>query len=193
MATLWWYFGLRGRLRRGEAGEALAKGRLAGVDSLAGAGITPATPRRKPTREGMARVPAQDGSAAETVDRLRREQFPVTGEKVWLNTATYGPLPVSNVAAQRELLEGMMHGAGAPGLGHWWEGAAEVREKVGTFIGCDAGDVALLRSTGEGIGLVSQGLDWRPGGRSGRLRPGIPQRRVPVPRAGVAGRAGPVR
>jgi amino acid transporter len=44
VATLWWYFGLRGRLRRGEAGQALAKGRLAGVDSLAGAGITPATP-----------------------------------------------------------------------------------------------------------------------------------------------------
>ena len=111
----------------------------------------------------MARVSAQDGSARETVERLRREEFPVTGEKIWLNTATYGPLPVSNVAAQRELLEGMMHGAGAPGLGHWWEGAAEVRAKVGAFIGCNPDDVALLRSTGEGIGLVSQGLDWRAG------------------------------
>jgi amino acid transporter len=44
VATLWYVFGLRGRLRRGEAGQALAKGRLAGVDSLAGAGITPASP-----------------------------------------------------------------------------------------------------------------------------------------------------
>jgi hypothetical protein len=66
---------------------------------------------------------APDTAGQETVARLCREEFPVTGEKVWLNTATYGPLPVSNVAAQRDLLEGMMLGAGAPGLGHWWEGA----------------------------------------------------------------------
>lgn len=103
-------------------------------------------------------TPAQD-----TVASLRREQFPVTSQKTWLNTATYGPLPVCNVAAQRELLEGMMQGFSPPGLGHWWEGAAEVRGKVGAFIGCDPADVALLRSTGEGISLVSQGLDWRPG------------------------------
>lgn len=103
------------------------------------------------------------GSAAEVVERLRREEFPVTGERTWFNTATYGPLPVRNVAAQRDLLEGMMHGAGGPGIGHWWEGAASVREKVGGMIACNPADVALLRSTGEGIGLVSQGLDWRPG------------------------------
>jgi cysteine desulfurase/selenocysteine lyase len=100
---------------------------------------------------------------AETIGRLRREEFPVTSEKVWFNTATYGPLPVSNVRAQQGLLDGMMRGAGPPGLGHWWEGAAEVRAKVGRFIGCDADDVALLKSTGEGIGLVSLGLDWKEG------------------------------
>jgi amino acid transporter len=45
VATLWYVFGLRGRLRRGEAGQALAKGRLAGADGLAGAAeITPAGP-----------------------------------------------------------------------------------------------------------------------------------------------------
>jgi cysteine desulfurase/selenocysteine lyase len=97
------------------------------------------------------------------VARLRRAEFPVTAERTWLNTATYGPLPVSNVAAQRDLLEGMMRGAGGPGIGHWWEGAASVRDRVGAMIGCAPADVALLRSTGEGIGLVSLGLDWRPG------------------------------
>jgi selenocysteine lyase/cysteine desulfurase len=100
---------------------------------------------------------------AQAIARLRREEFPVTGEKVWFNTATYGPLPVSNVRAQQGLLEGMMRGSSPPGLGHWWEGAAEVRAKVGRFIGCDADDVALLKSTGEGIGLVSLGLDWKKG------------------------------
>jgi cysteine desulfurase / selenocysteine lyase len=99
----------------------------------------------------------------ETISKLRREEFPVTGEKVWFNTATYGPLPVSNVRAQRDLLDQMMRGVSPPGRGHWWEGAAEVRAKVGRFIGCDPADVALLRSTGDGIALVSLGLDWEPG------------------------------
>ena len=102
-------------------------------------------------------------SPEETMSRLRREEFPVTGEKVWFDTATYGPLPVSNVRAQTKLIEGMMLGVDVPGLGHWWDGANEVRGKVGQFIGCDPADVALLRSTGEGISLVSLGLDWRPG------------------------------
>ncbi len=99
----------------------------------------------------------------ETISRLRREEFPVTAEKAWFNTATYGPLPASNVRAQHALLDGMMRGVSPPGLGHWWEGAAEVRGKVGRFIGCDPADVALLRSTGDGIALVSLGLDWQPG------------------------------
>jgi cysteine desulfurase / selenocysteine lyase len=107
--------------------------------------------------------PAADTAAQQAVSRLRREEFPVTSEKVWLNTATYGPLPAANVAAQRELLDGMMLGASGPGIGHWWEGAAEVRGKVGAYIGCDPADVALLHSTGEGISLVSLGLDWRDG------------------------------
>jgi len=94
---------------------------------------------------------------------LRREEFPVTENKTWFNTATYGPLPISNVKAQKHLLEEMMMGGGPKGLGHWWEGAAEVRSKVGTLIGCDSRDVALLHSTVEGIGLVSLGLDWKVG------------------------------
>jgi selenocysteine lyase/cysteine desulfurase len=99
----------------------------------------------------------------QAMQKLREEEFPVTENKTWFNTATYGPLPVTNVDAQKEFLEGMMMGAGAKGVGHWWEGAAEVRGKVGTLIGCDPRDVALLHSTVEGLSLVSLGLDWKVG------------------------------
>jgi amino acid transporter len=44
VAAAWYYLGLRGRLRRGEAGQALSRGKLAGVDPLATAGVTPAGP-----------------------------------------------------------------------------------------------------------------------------------------------------
>ncbi|MGO8876597.1 MAG: aminotransferase class V-fold PLP-dependent enzyme [Acidimicrobiales bacterium] len=99
----------------------------------------------------------------EALASLRREEFLVTQHKVWFNTATYGPLPACNLRAQSAFLEEMMAGGGAKGVGHWWEGAAQVRAKVGALIGCDADDVALLHSTGEGLSLVSLGLDWRPG------------------------------
>ncbi len=111
----------------------------------------------------MAAPRQAERAPAEAMGRLRREEFPVTRDKAWFNTATYGPLPVSNVRAQQAMLEGMMHGLNPPGLGHWWEGAAEVRAKVGRFIGCKPDDVALLHSTGAGIALVSLGLDWRAG------------------------------
>jgi amino acid transporter len=42
VATAWYFIGLRGRLRRGEAGQALAKGRLAGADALAAPDAAPA-------------------------------------------------------------------------------------------------------------------------------------------------------
>ena len=100
---------------------------------------------------------------SDTFAALRHDEFVVTQHKVWFNTATYGPLPASNLKAQLGLLEEMSVGGGAKGIGHWWEGAAQVRAKVGALIGCDADDVALLHSTGEGLSLVSLGLDWHPG------------------------------
>jgi amino acid transporter len=45
VAIAWYYFGLRGRLRRGEAGQALSKGKLAGLDAApAPAGAAAITP-----------------------------------------------------------------------------------------------------------------------------------------------------
>jgi len=45
VAALWYFGALRGRLRRGEAGEALSKGKLAGAHVMAAtAGAAPADP-----------------------------------------------------------------------------------------------------------------------------------------------------
>jgi hypothetical protein len=48
VAAAWYFLGLRGRLRRGEAGQALAKGRLAGADALAATDAAPAAPAPEP-------------------------------------------------------------------------------------------------------------------------------------------------
>jgi hypothetical protein len=45
VAALWYFLALRGRLRRGEAGQALSKGKLAGAHVMAAtAGTAPAGP-----------------------------------------------------------------------------------------------------------------------------------------------------
>jgi cysteine desulfurase/selenocysteine lyase len=102
-------------------------------------------------------------TVAPDFESVRRDEFPVTREWTWLNTATYGPLPLRNVETQTAFLSGMSLGRLARGLGHWWEGAAEVRAKVGRLINCEPDDVAILKSTGEGLSLAALGLDWRAG------------------------------
>lgn len=94
---------------------------------------------------------------------VRDEQFPVTRDWAWFNTAAYGPLPLCNIEAQTTFLSGMSIGATAAGVGHWWEGAAAVRGKVGQLINADPEDICFLKSTNEGLGLAVTGLDWAPG------------------------------
>ena len=95
--------------------------------------------------------------------KVREEQYPVSREWAWFNTAAYGPLPVCNVEAQTSFLTGMSVGRAAPGIGHWWEGADGVRNKVGQLINADPEDICFLKSTSEGLGLVVTGLDWASG------------------------------
>lgn len=92
--------------------------------------------------------------------KVREEQFPVTREWSWFNTAAYGPLPLCNVEAQTSFLNGMVVGKTAAGIGHWWEGADSVRGKVGQLINADPEDICFLKSTNEGLGLAVTGLDW---------------------------------
>ncbi|MDQ6774309.1 MAG: aminotransferase class V-fold PLP-dependent enzyme, partial [Candidatus Dormibacteraeota bacterium] len=46
---------------------------------------------------------------------------------------------------------------------HWADGVDRARAAAGRLIGCEAPDVAFLKSSAEGIGVVALGLDWRPG------------------------------
>lgn len=102
-------------------------------------------------------------SRSSELRKVREEQYPVSREWAWFNTAAYGPLPVCNVEAQTSFLTGMSVGRAAPGIGHWWEGADGVRNKVGQLINADPEDICFLKSTSEGLGLVVTGLDWASG------------------------------
>lgn len=93
---------------------------------------------------------------------LPRDEFAVTKKYVYLNHAATGVLPQSTVAAIETFVR--EHGDGGV-MGTWRYEARmpEFRERIARFIGAKAGEIAVLRNTGDGANLVALGLDWREG------------------------------
>jgi selenocysteine lyase/cysteine desulfurase len=97
----------------------------------------------------------------DAIEALRQLEFPITRKHVYLDYATFGPLPASHVRAAREALE---RTAGEGSLGLNGTGLFEaVREEAATLLQCGPRNVCLLTSTSEAMGLLASGLDWQSG------------------------------
>ena len=94
---------------------------------------------------------------------LRRDQFPVTRKWSWFNHATFGPPPRVYAEAVSAFSETMAAGDLPEGYGLFGEAVDRVRAKAARFVNCDPDDVAFLKNTAEGVGVVALGLDWKPG------------------------------
>ena len=91
-----------------------------------------------------------------------RALFPVTRNLVYVNHAAVGPL--STRAA--EAIEGAARDQRDFGALHWRTWYAEYdrfRESAARLIGAQAGEIAILKNTSEGIAFVAEGLRWREG------------------------------
>jgi selenocysteine lyase/cysteine desulfurase len=95
------------------------------------------------------------------VAALRADQFPITGRYAYLDNGTFGPLPRACVEAVTAFLRGLSEGARLPVP--WVEEVERVRGLAARLVGVDADDLAFVKSSAEGMGLVALGLDWRPG------------------------------
>ena len=92
-----------------------------------------------------------------------RDDFPVKRQFVYLNNASIGALSRKVVGAVTRFLEdvqdhGRLH---YPDWCRYADGA--IKERVGALIGADASEIAFVKNTTEGILIVANGLDWRPG------------------------------
>lgn len=90
------------------------------------------------------------------VDRLRREEFPwaATGDSLYLNAASTGPLPERCVRAQ----EVFTRKRAAPhrlSVEEQFEVLTRSRALVARLIGADVGEIALAGNTGTGINLAA--------------------------------------
>jgi cysteine desulfurase / selenocysteine lyase len=94
-------------------------------------------------------------------DRYRAE-FPVVQEQLYFNHAGVSPTSVRVATAMREWLDDVLHHGVRYERG--WEARTEkTRELAARIIGAAPAEIALVRNTSHGLGLVAEGLDWKPG------------------------------
>jgi selenocysteine lyase/cysteine desulfurase len=94
-----------------------------------------------------------------------RAEFPVLERIAYLNAGTDGPIPLRSADAERARLERELRN-GRSGALHFLEVAQlteELRDRVARLIGAGVDEVALTRSTTDGINVVLTGLGLRGG------------------------------
>ena len=89
-----------------------------------------------------------------------RGQFNVVDGLTFMNNGTYGPTPRVVTEAfgrfERELAED-------PTDNYRNEGRDAVRTRMAAFVGANADEIALTRSTSEGMNIFIKGFDWKAG------------------------------
>ena len=93
-----------------------------------------------------------------------RKHFPVLDEWVYLNTATFGPVPSVAVEAMEEHFAERNRTASLDFLS-WYSRADRVRGKIARWIGGKDDDIAFAPSAGIALSWILHGLEWKPGDR----------------------------
>jgi selenocysteine lyase/cysteine desulfurase len=91
-----------------------------------------------------------------------RRQFPVLGKWVYLNSATFGPIPLCAVDAANHHWHHRDEEACIDFL-DWFTDADRVRAKAAQLIGAQPADIAFIPSAGAALSWLMQGIDWKPG------------------------------
>lgn len=96
-----------------------------------------------------------------------REQMPATLSNIYLNTGTYGPVSRRASAAiagraAEDLEDGRLRG-GMQGFMAYSDRMAGLRADLGSLLGAGADEIALTRSTTEGVNLGIWGRSWSEG------------------------------
>lgn len=92
-----------------------------------------------------------------------REQFPILDHLVYANHAAMSPWPRASCEAVRAFaLENARQGPQA--YAEWLGLEHGLRARIARLLNApSAGDIALTQNTSEGVCILANGLDWRPG------------------------------
>lgn len=102
-------------------------------------------------------------AGASPPDEWRRSEFPILGERVYLNSNSLGALSRRSMAERREF-ERLWNTMGASAWYEiWWEKLDEVRAGFGRVTGAPPGTIALMPSVSGALTVVSGALAGVPG------------------------------
>jgi len=91
--------------------------------------------------------------------------MPVTLKHIYLNNGTFGPLPNCVIQAMQERIQaewrnGRLGALAFQSMGDIYAGA---RKSVANLLHADVAEIALTDNTGEGMNIISYGLNWQEG------------------------------
>jgi selenocysteine lyase/cysteine desulfurase len=91
-----------------------------------------------------------------------RASFPVTRSWVFLDHAAVAPLSAPARAAMLEWADDLTSN-GVTAEPRWLDRIERVRRRFGELLHADPLDVAFVKNTSEGVGLIAEGFPWRDG------------------------------
>jgi len=94
-----------------------------------------------------------------------RQEMPTTTSHIYLNTGSFGPLPTCVVQALQERIQDeWQNGRLGPAV---FEATSTIysnaRSGVAHLLNADVDEIALTDSTGDGLNIISYGLNWHEG------------------------------
>jgi len=92
---------------------------------------------------------------------LRRE-FPALAQQLYLNHAGVAPASLRLKTAVNEWLDDLVQN-GIKNERGWEDRAERVRSQCAQLIGAQPDEIAFVRNTSHGLGLIAEGLPWRTG------------------------------
>ncbi len=97
-----------------------------------------------------------------------RTWFPALSHCTYLNSATFGQLPLRTQAAVANHFERRDREACADFL-TWFDDMDELRTLLARYISCQADDIAFTLNAASALSLFLGGIDWQPGDRVATL------------------------
>ena len=91
-----------------------------------------------------------------------RNEFPITENYTYLNHASVSPLPHRTVAAMRRLIEDQ-HLHGSTHYHRWSKTSETLRQSAADLVHASPEEIAIIKNTSEGLSVIANGLNWKPG------------------------------
>lgn len=91
-----------------------------------------------------------------------RQEFSVVKNRIFFDHAKVSPLPMRVREAVTEFVNDTSS-FGTANYSDWMARVESVRASFAKLIHADPGEVAFVKNTSEGISIVANGIDWKPG------------------------------